>query len=161
MLQCSVLCLGNRKIDRGIGAQSFEILADEGPLMKDYFVITNTGRPILCYAKVLPANDNEHETISKKLRIYNIRVSDYIEVSRTIGIRSPCALRSVGNQLFMKMPYSIIYETCTTTTTDSYNTLLSRISSSNNSLSSFIIPNRQVARNVSHISSNSVNSVRY
>ena len=97
----------------------------------------------------------------KKLRIYNIRVSDYIEVSRTIGIRSPCALSSVGNQLFMKMPYSIIYETCTTTTEDSYNTLLSRASSCNNSLSSFIIPNRQVARNVSHISSNSVNSVRY
>ena len=126
MLQCLVLCLGNRKIDRGIGDQSFEILADEGLLMKDYFVITNTGRPILCYAKVLPANDNEHETISKQLQIYNIRVSDYIEVSRTIGIRSPCALSSVGNQLFMKMPYSIIYVTCTTTTADSYNTLLSR-----------------------------------
>ena len=65
ILQCSVLCLGNRKIDRGIGDQSFEILAGEGLLMKDYFVITNTGRPILCYAKVLSANDNEHETISK------------------------------------------------------------------------------------------------
>ncbi|CAF4912372.1 unnamed protein product [Rotaria socialis] len=98
--------LDNSKIDRNTGAQSFEALVTEGLLLKDYFIITNTHRPILCYAKVLPTNDDEREKLSKKLRIYNIQVSDYIEVSRSIGVQIPSQLSTIGTELLMKFPYS-------------------------------------------------------
>ncbi|CAF5186502.1 unnamed protein product, partial [Rotaria magnacalcarata] len=107
----------NTKIDRQIGTKSFETLVTEGLLLNDYFIITNTHRPILCYAKFLPTNDDEREKLSKKLRIYNIQVSDYIEVSRSIGVQIPSQLNTIGTELLMKFPYSNIYQTSATTTT--------------------------------------------
>ncbi|CAM4859516.1 unnamed protein product [Rotaria socialis] len=132
------------KIDRNTGAKSFETLATEGLLLKDYFIITNTHRPILYYAKVLLTNDDGREKLSKKLRIYNIQVSDYIEVSRSIGVQIPSQLSTIGTELLMKFPDSNIYQTSATTTRrQSYNASLSSTSLSDNSIPSVgIIPNQ-------------------
>ncbi|CAF4204001.1 unnamed protein product [Rotaria socialis] len=125
------------KIDRNTGAKSFETLATEGLLLKDYFIITNTHRPILYYAKVLLTNDDGREKLSKKLRIYNIQVSDYIEVSRSIGVQIPSQLSTIGTELLMKFPDSNIYQTSATTTRrQSYNASLSSTSLSDNISSS-------------------------
>ncbi|CAF3335592.1 unnamed protein product [Rotaria socialis] len=110
------------KIDRNTGAKSFETLATE----------------------VLLTNDDGREKLSKKLRIYNIQVSDYIEVSRSIGVQIPSQLSTIGTELLMKFPDSNIYQTSATTTRrQSYNASLSSTSLSNNSIPSVgIIPNQ-------------------
>lgn len=74
--------------------------------------------------------------MSKKLRLYNIQINDYIEVSRSIGVQSPSKLSDIGIQLFTKMPYLIIYETFTATKDYLTHRTSSTSSSSINSLSS-------------------------
>ncbi|CAF3895281.1 unnamed protein product, partial [Rotaria sp. Silwood1] len=123
-----------KKIDRNIGTKAFERLVTDELLIHDYFIITNTGRPIRCFAKVLPANENDREIISKKLRIYNIQLSNYIELSHSISIQPPSKLSMTGIQLFQKIPYSTIYEISTKTTELLFSMSSLRTVSSNNSV---------------------------
>lgn len=133
----TILILDNTKIDRTAGSKSFQKLVDEGLLLKDYFIITNTHRPILSFAKVLPTNDDERELISKKLRVYSIQLADYIELSRSIGISNSYKLSTIGIQLFTKLPYSIIYQA--STSTSQYNPTLSLSTSSSTNAQSNLL----------------------
>ena len=73
-----------------------------------YFVLRSTDRPIKCYAKILPKNQVDRDVISNTLQIHKIRLSDYIDVSRLIGIQTPSKLSSLGQQLTSQFPYSRI-----------------------------------------------------
>ncbi|CAF1008768.1 unnamed protein product [Rotaria sordida] len=121
-----------KRIDRNIGTQSFETLVTEGLLLKDYFILTSTRRPIECYAKILPTNQMDRDVISNKLRIYNIQLSAYIDVSRSVGIQPPSKLSAIGTELFSRIPYSTIYNVSTSSSELSISISSSETSSSNN-----------------------------
>ena len=112
-------------------------------MLKDYYIITSTRRPILCYAKVLAADDNEREKILIKLRAYNIQISDYIELSRSIGVLSPHKLSTIAFQLLAKVPYSVIYQS-STIPTESDTTLLTFTSSSTSTQLSLVTTTSQL-----------------
>ena len=130
----------NKKIDRTIGKQSFETLVNDGLLYKDYFVLTSTCRSIECYAKVLPVNQTDRDVIANKLQMYNVQLSDYIDVSRSTGIQTPAKLSTIGKQLFSQIPYSRICDISISLSQSSTNIDLTRSFSSNNNLS--IVPQR-------------------
>ncbi|CAF4509474.1 unnamed protein product, partial [Rotaria magnacalcarata] len=89
----------NTKIDRQIGTKSFETLVTEGLLLNDYFIITNTHRPILCYAKFLPTNDDEREKLSKSCAFITFKQSYNTSSSSTsLPNNSIPSLRTIPNQ---------------------------------------------------------------
>ena len=104
------MILDNKTVDRSIGNQCFETLLKQGLLMYDYFILTSTKRPIQCYAKVLPTNDEHRENLSYKLQPYNIQLSDYMDLSQSIAIQTPSKLSDIGEQLFSRSPYSSIFD---------------------------------------------------
>ena len=98
--------LENRKIDRRIGTEALDTLVHDGLLCRDYFILTGTYRPIECYAKVLPADEEHREVIASALRQHNIQLTDYIDISSSIGIQPPARLSSIGERLVTQSPYS-------------------------------------------------------
>jgi hypothetical protein len=111
-------------------------LVGHGLLIKDYFILTTTRRPIQCFAKVLPAHDIDRTIITNKLQLYNIQLSDYIVISQSVGIESYSKLSHIGEQLFSKIPYSSIFDiTLTSLSTLLTTTSLNQLSPSNNNLS--------------------------
>ncbi|CAF4517263.1 unnamed protein product [Rotaria sp. Silwood2] len=81
----------------------------------DYFIITSTKRPIECFAKKLPENEDEQENLCEKLKVYNIELSEYVSLSRSIGIQALDKLSTIGIQLFSKPPYNSLYDLTSTT----------------------------------------------
>jgi hypothetical protein len=83
-----------------------------------------------------PANDIDRTIISNKLQLYNIQLSDYIDISQSVGIESYSKLSHIGEQLFSKIPYSSIFDiTLTSLSTLLTTTSLNQLSPSNNNLS--------------------------
>jgi hypothetical protein len=111
-------------------------LVGHGLLIKDYFILTTTRRPIQCFAKVLPAHDTDRTIITNKLQLYNIQLSDYIDISQSVGIESYSKLSHIGEQLFTKIPYSSIFDiTLTSSSTLLTTSSSNQLSPSNNNLS--------------------------
>ncbi|CAF4253773.1 unnamed protein product, partial [Rotaria sordida] len=125
----------SKNIDRNIGTQSFETLVTEGLLIKVYFIITNTRIPIECFAKVLPSNQTERDTSAQKLRIYNIQLNEYVDISRSIEIQPPSKLNIIGKEFFSKVPYSAIYDPSTYSSQSVTDISRTQISPSNNNTS--------------------------
>ena len=98
--------LGNTKIDRNLGNQCFEELVSDGLLQKNYFVLTNTLRPINCFVKVLPKNETETKNIKMKLDRYNIDLIEFSDKSLSIGVTPPYSLSLIGQNLLSQHPYN-------------------------------------------------------
>lgn len=113
-----------RKINRNVGTRCFEKLVGEGFLIKDYFIITTTRRPVQCFAKILPTTKNERDTMSKKLVVYDITLAKYIESSRTNSIPTANKLSSAGTALLSKPPYNSLNGNQPATANDQYDTPL-------------------------------------
>jgi hypothetical protein len=103
-----VLSKGNNKVDRNTRGDSFDLLVNDGVLLKDYFIITHTRRPIQCYAKVLPKDQAHREKISEQLRKHGIELCEYLDASTSIGIQPPAQLSDIGQQLFSGHPYATV-----------------------------------------------------
>ncbi|CAF1529539.1 unnamed protein product, partial [Rotaria sordida] len=152
----------SKNIDRNIGTQSFETLVTEGLLIKVYFIITNTRRPIECFAKVLPSNQTERDTSAQKLRIYNIQLNEYVDISRSIEIQPPSKLNIIGKEFFSKVPYSAIYDPSTYSSQSVTDISRTQISPSNNNTSvrsaieiqrSYMNRNNKLRSSTQHVSS--------
>ena len=78
---------GNGKIDRVLGGQCFDDLVKIGLLLTDYFVLTSTLRPVICFAKSLPENTIHFEAIGEKLRPFGVDMTDYMNFSKQLGIQ--------------------------------------------------------------------------
>ena len=102
----SFIIAGNSKMDRTMVTQCFDDLVEAQLLMRDYFVMTSTRRPVLCYAKALPTNDDQSELMSIRLASFGININDYIDASKCLGILPPLSLHRTGQQLISTNPYS-------------------------------------------------------
>ena len=98
--------------------------------------------------------------ISQKLQIYNIQLSDYIDVSRSIGIQPPSTLNTVGKDLFSKFPYSTIYNISTLSSQSITNISTTQISRlSNKSLITSQTTTETISTNQNHENSSTTNHV--
>ena len=98
--------------------------------------------------------------ISQKLQIYNIQLSDYIDVSRSIGIQPPSTLNTVGKDLFSKFPYSTIYNISTLSSQSLTNISTTQISRlSNKSLITSQTTTETISTNQNHENSSTTNHV--
>lgn len=91
-----------------MGTQCFDELVKNGLLIKDYFVITSTLRPVICFAKLLPENNIQYTVISEKLRPFGVDISDFMNTSTHFGIQHPLSLSKIGQKLMSQHPYSSI-----------------------------------------------------
>ncbi|CAF1066449.1 unnamed protein product [Adineta ricciae] len=128
----------HKKIDRSLGTDGLQTLVSDGLLLNDYFVFTNTYRPIKCYAKVLPKDTIDANLIQIKLQRYKIQLTDYIDASRATGIRSSSTLTTIGRNLFSAEPYSKISDIAPVLSHSRSTNTLHRTTSSNTSIA--IVP---------------------
>lgn len=77
-----------------------------GLLNKDYYLLTSTLRPVNCYVKVLPKDHPESEMIREKLSNYNIDLTEYIDMSITIGLEDSLSLSHTGQAVLSQHPYT-------------------------------------------------------
>ncbi|CAF1489103.1 unnamed protein product [Adineta ricciae] len=98
-----------------------ETLVTDCLLIHDYFLFTNTHRPIKCYAKVLPNNAIDTDSIQRKLQRYNVQLTDYIVAARASGVQLSSSLTTIGKALLCEDQYSKISD-ITTVLSDSTST---------------------------------------